>query len=135
MKPFQEKKKSFMSGKTLEPLCFSKLFVISRRLKVIEVKKFILRQYLPIMRLPKSLTDEMDKQQSEERKVDLAYTYFFEKSKKDDQPYKLLIENNIMQDSFSFTKKKCEFCGNSHKDHCEFVQDGKSMDDMNRLLR
>ena len=51
-----------MSGKSLEPLCFSKLFVISRRMKVIEVKKFILRHYLPIMRLPKSLTDEMDKQ-------------------------------------------------------------------------
>ena len=47
----------------------------------------------------------------------------------------MLIENNIIQDSFSFSKKKCEFCGNSHKDHCELVQDGKSMDDMNRLMR
>ena len=58
VKLFREKK-SFMSGKTLEPLTFSKLFVVSRRLTILQVKKFILDHYLPIMRLPRSLADEM----------------------------------------------------------------------------
>ena len=40
-----------------------------------------------------------------------------------------------MQDSFSFSKKKCEFCGLAHKDHCDFLHDGKSMEELGRSMR
>ena len=47
----------------------------------------------------------------------------------------MLIENNIIQDSFSFTKKKCEFCGNQHKDHCPLLQDERTLEEMNKVMR
>ncbi len=66
--------------------------------------------------------------EDEERVLELEYQYFFEINA-DNPIYKVQIFNNLQVDTgFIFNSRpKCEFCGVSHTDDCDFAFANKTI--------
>lgn len=60
--------------------------------------------------------------EDDERVFELEFQHLFEGEYREDPIYKVQIVNNLRQEPGFFfnTVPTCEYCGNDHKDNCDF---------------